>query len=251
MSGIPQLPGLWLSVTISVLLLLTLRPPQKVWGRVVLWAIVAELGLALLLRGLSIAFVPLTSPFESFLFLSVICLSTAAYKWPTLLNPAKRVMLIVTTGFLVGALFFGRELHFPSPMLNTVWYAVHVPLSFLAYAFWFLAAGYGCDYLSGGTDEKRFTEQAVRALRSGFIVFSLAMILGGIWGLLSWGAWFLWDAKILWSLALWVYGSILLHLFVSRFSSPFVRAIALILLIPLLLMTFVGTSFFSGSIHRF
>jgi ABC-type transport system involved in cytochrome c biogenesis permease subunit len=77
------------------------------------------------------------------------------------------------------------------------------------------------------------------------------MVFGSIWGIVSWGAYFLWDAKILWSLAAWVYYATFLHLRYWPAPSPGWRLGLAAVGFALVLGTYVGTSFMTGSIHAF
>ena len=56
----------------------------------------------------------------------------------------------------------------------------------------------------------------------GFALWSLSMIFGGFWGVVAWGAYFMWDVKIIWSVILWFhYASFIhLHLTPSLFPRP-------------------------------
>ena len=46
----------------------------------------------------------------------------------------------------------------------------------------------------------------------GFALWSLSMICGGVWGVVAWGAWFLWDPKVVWSVILWFHSATFVHL---------------------------------------
>jgi ABC-type transport system involved in cytochrome c biogenesis permease subunit len=158
---------------------------------------------------------------------------------------------IVSLAFTLSLIvfLFSDKVKFPSPYLRTIWYPLHVPLSFASYAFWVLAGSRAVSLLK--RDEK--IEDAVfiqDMCRNGFIYFTIAMIFGGIWGYLAWGSYFMWDPKILWSVILWFFYGNLIHLdnFLSfKKAKPHLYILGVILIF----ITFIGTGFFTRSIHRF
>lgn len=217
---------------------------------------IPTLGAALLLalmawRGAQIAFVPFTNKYESFVGFGAILLAVLAARYPALGRPGRVLLGVGAIAFLGTSTAFDAAIHYPSPLLVTVWYLAHVPLAFLAYALWLAAAGDGLDYALGAANAGDFRVRQESNVRWGLAAFSLAMIFGAVWGVVSWGAYFLWDAKILWSLAAWVYFATFAHLRYWPVPAGGGRvAIGLIGLV-VVLVTFVGTSFMTGSIHAF
>lgn len=208
--------------------------------------------LALLLwRGVDVRFVPLTNKYESFLGFAAALLGVAALRHARLGWAGRALLGVVAAGFLGAALGFERALHYPSPLLITTWYALHVPLSFVGYALWIGAAGDGLDGLAGLSTEEQAARRQDRSMNLGLAFFSAAMIFGSVWGVVSWGVYFLWDAKILWSLALWLYFATLVHLRYWPLNGRSARATLGAIGLLATLFTYVGTSFMKGSIHSF
>ena len=92
--------------------------------------------------------------------------------------------------------------------LHTIWYPLHVPVSFAAYAFW-LVAGVSAVYAIPAwyRNDPALQERSLLMTdlnRIGFIFFTLAMLFGGIWGYFAWGAYFMWDPKLHWAVILWL-----------------------------------------------
>ena len=194
-------------------------------------------------------FFPFTDKVESFTTLSVLITACAVYYRNRISN--RELILFLTLSLLsVGTvLFFNDEIRFPNAYLLTLWYPLHVPLSFGAYAFWCLA-GITSIFTKQSLPEDELTLSATDLNRKGLILFTLSMLFGGIWGYLAWGAYFLWDPKLLWSVILWFYYSNLLHIdSLPRFKG--MKTPLYLLGIVLILITFVGTGFFTRSIHRF
>lgn len=198
-------------------------------------------------------FFPFTDKIEAFVSLSVfLVMCTLIYR--NRLSGREFVTLLLLSLAATSAVFiFTDIIRFTPIYLNTFWYPLHVPLSFAAYAFWFVAGVNALYNLSSGHGaEPAASEKTLMTdlNRNGFIVFTLAMLFGGIWGYLAWGAYFMWDPKLIWSAILWLFYGNLLHIDylprLRRWKAPLY-----VLGMALMLITFIGTSFFARSIHRF
>lgn len=213
----------------------------------------AAVALAALLarRGVAIGFLPLTTKYESFLGFALILLLVLAYRHSRLERPGRTLLAATALAAVASTFSFDDVLRHPSPLLYTTWYAVHVPASFAGYAFWLAAGGHALDGALTGIDAGELESRQDDDLRWGLALFSAAMIFGAIWGLVSWGVYFLWDAKIVWSLAAWLYFATFLHLrfWPVRSKTPRVALGAVGFVV--VSITYVGTSFMSGSIHAF
>jgi ABC-type transport system involved in cytochrome c biogenesis permease subunit len=218
------------------------RPALARWP---LWA-----GVALQLgwsgwRGLLIEFLPLTNKAESFAAaaLATALVGALAFR-PS--RPWLVPVLAVTGAALGAALAFPQALHWPPPLMRTVWYPTHVPLSFLAYGTWVAAAAAG---LAWFTDRDMGWLVLIDRLGLwGFVLWSLSMVCGGVWGVVAWGAWFLWDAKVVWSVILWFHSATFVHLRLtpSLAGRAWIRPALALVGLGLLLVAYVGTSFFFG-----
>jgi ABC-type transport system involved in cytochrome c biogenesis permease subunit len=207
--------------------------------------------LAMLARGWAIAFFPLTNKAESFSAASLaVALVTLASWQPVRLYTAPLVALAIAS--LVAALGFPLEVSHPPPLMRTVWYPLHVPLSFLAYGVWAAAAAAGAVWTRQRDPVWLGRVDALALL--GFGLWSLSMICGGFWGVVAWGAYFMWDVKILWSVILWLHYASFLHLRLtpSLLDRPWIRPALAGIGLLWVLVAYVGTSFFFGrSSHAF
>jgi ABC-type transport system involved in cytochrome c biogenesis permease subunit len=202
-------------------------------------------------RGLLIEYLPLTNKTESFAAaaLGVALLGVIAFR------PARAYLgplLAVLGAALATALVFPQELHWPPPLMRTIWYPTHVPLSFLAYGTWTAAAAAGVAWFADR--DPGWLALIDRLGLWGFALWSISMICGGVWGVVAWGAWFLWDPKVVWSVILWFHSSTFVHLRLtpSLASRPWVRPALAIAGLALVLVAYVGTSFLFGrSSHAF
>jgi ABC-type transport system involved in cytochrome c biogenesis permease subunit len=202
-------------------------------------------------RGLAIEFFPLTNKMESFsaAALAVAIVGVVAFR------PSRAYLLpllVVLAGYMAASLAFPGDLRWPPPLMRTIWYPLHVPLSFLAYAAWAGAAAASVAWLL--REEDTWLALLDRLALWGLVLWSLAMVTGGIWGVVAWGAYFMWDPKVIWSVLLWFHYAAFVHvkLTPSLVDRPWVRPALALLGFLFVLVAFVGTSFFfRGSTHAF
>ncbi len=198
----------------------------------------------LLARANAIGYFPLTNKFESFytFAFAVFGVLLIAHRSPSRVH---RVFL-----WSVGALFyawtlrFDRGAFFPPPLMITPWYPLHVPASFVAYALWASCAGAALAALGGDR-----SPGTLRALDThafwGWCIFSVSMIFGGAWGYVAWGAYFLWDPKVVWSVVLWLFYSGFVHLRHWPWGNrPGPKSVLALVGAAVMLVAYVGTSFF-------
>jgi ABC-type transport system involved in cytochrome c biogenesis permease subunit len=205
-----------LACYLAALVATCIRP--RIGGWLIRAGVVFHLS-AVIGRGWAIGFFPLTNKMESFSAASLAIALVAVSTW-------REVRLYVVPLLALGcaalltALRFPLEITYPPPLMRTLWYPLHVPLSFLAYGAWAAAAAAALVWLR--QRDPAWLERVDDLALKGFVLWSLSMICGGLWGVLAWGAYFMWDVKIIWSVILW------------------------------LIVAYVGTSFFFGrSSHAF
>lgn len=95
------------------------------------------------------------------------------------------------------------------PLLRTIWFELHVMLSFVSYAMFGAGATFGVVYLARGDADAEAAQY--RLLFFGYMLFSIAMIFGGIWAQLAWGTYWLWTPKELWTTIVWFWYGLYLH----------------------------------------
>jgi len=224
---------------------------RPAWGRWLLGAgALSHLG-STIGRGWVIDYFPLTNKFESFsaAALAVAVVTLASWQRDRLYD----LLLLTLLGALLYAAYsFGLDLTYPIPILVTFWYPTHVPLSFLAYATWAAAAAAAVAWWLSG--DPAWHRRIDRLALLGFGLWSVSMICGGIWGVLAWGAYFMWDPKVVWSVILWFFYASFLHvrLTPSLRPYPWVRPVLAVIGLILVFIAYVGTSFlFGGSSHAF
>jgi ABC-type transport system involved in cytochrome c biogenesis permease subunit len=206
---------------------------------------------AMTIRGVAIGFFPLTNKMESFSAASLALALVTIFTWKP-----KRLyslpLLALTCAALGTALRFPLDLSFPPPLMRTLWYPLHVPLSFAAYAIWAAAAAAGLVWFR--ERDPLWLARVDGLALQGFGLWSLSMICGGFWGVVAWGAYFLWDVKVIWSVLLWFHYASFIHvrLTPSLTTHPWIRPALAVLGLLWVFVAYVGTSFFFGrSSHSF
>ena len=135
------------------------------------------------------------------------------------------------------------------PVLKTIWFELHVLLSFLSYALFAVGAVFGILFLY--RDEPATEVNQYRCLLLGYVLFSAAMIFGGIWAFLAWGTYWLWTPKELWTTIVWFTYSLYLHARLVRgWTGPKVVWMG-ILGFAIVLFTYVGVGLLMKSSHEF
>ena len=199
-------------------------------------------------------FFPFTDKIESFVILSVLLVACALIYRKRISNKEFITLQVLALAAASVIFIFVDVIRYPPMFLHTIWYPLHIPVSFAAYAFW-LVAGVSAIYAIPAwyRNDPGLQERSVFMTdlnRIGFVCFTLAMLFGGVWGYFAWGAYFMWDPKMHWAVILWLFYGNLMHIDrlpkLQRWKVPlYVAGIAMIL------VAFIGTSFFSQSIHRF
>jgi ABC-type transport system involved in cytochrome c biogenesis permease subunit len=220
-------------------------------ARLVLGAGAAAHLVATVQRGLVIGFFPLTNKAESFSAAALALALVALVVWYR-----SRLYLLPLLALLVAAmattLRFPLDMGWPPPLMRTIWYPLHVPISFLAYAAWAAAAAAALAWAA--TREGAWQARIERLSLWGFGLWSLSMIFGGLWGVVAWGAYFLWDPKVVWSVILWFHYATFLHVKYapSLQGRAWVRPALAGAGFFFVLVAYVGTSFLFGrSSHAF
>jgi ABC-type transport system involved in cytochrome c biogenesis permease subunit len=135
------------------------------------------------------------------------------------------------------------------PVLRTIWFELHVLLSFVSYALFAIGAVFGLLILThqdGSAEQRQY-----HAILLGYVLFSAAMVFGGIWAYLAWGTYWLWTPKELWTTIVWFSYSLYLHArLVKRWSGRPVAWMAIAGFV-IVLFTYVGVGLLMKSSHEF
>jgi ABC-type transport system involved in cytochrome c biogenesis permease subunit len=247
----PVLDGIFYAVAAAYVLAWALRFVAPRAARALLGVGVLIHLAGSLWRGWIIGFLPLTNKFESFSAAALAIAIVALITW----GPRRLYDLVLLGAGIVafaGALSFPMRLGFPPPLMRTIWYPIHVPLSFFAYALWIAAGAAALVWLV--KPDPDWQRRIDRLALQGFALWSLSMIAGGLWGVVAWGAYFLWDPKVIWSVILWIHYATMIHvrLTPSLATRPWVRPALALIGVLWVFIAYVGTSFMFGmSSHAF
>jgi len=230
-------------------LLLILYPLSFIRSRLILPALVLHAGL-IIRTAVQHGRVPLIGLHDTLGFLAfaigVIYLVAA---WDRKRDQFSLITVPLILLFLAGSLAapaMGGPL---PPVLKTIWFELHVILSFVSYALFGIGAVYGVLWLRGEGPEAETNQY--RSLLLGYVLFSIAMIFGGIWAYLAWGTYWLWTPKELWTTIVWFFYSLYLHARLVRgWTGPKVVWMGVVGFI-VVLFTYVGVGLLMKSSHEF
>lgn len=155
------------------------------------------------------------------------------------------LIIILLAGSVVSPIMRGPL----PPVLSTLWFELHVILSFVSYALFAVGAIFGALFLRNGGREEEMNQY--RSLLLGYVLFSIAMIFGGIWAHLAWGTYWLWTPKELWTTIVWFFYSLYLHARLVRGWNG--RPVAWMGIIGffIVLFTYIGVGLLMKSSHEF
>jgi len=135
------------------------------------------------------------------------------------------------------------------PVLKTIWFELHVILSFVAYALFALGAVHGILFLHRNEPSDEINQY--RSLLLGYVLFSIAIVFGGIWAYLAWGTYWLWTPKELWTTIVWFSYGLYLHARLVRGWTGTKVVWMGITGFLVVLFTYVGVGLLMKSSHQF
>ncbi len=144
-----------------------------------------------------------------------------------------------------------RFVHPVQPVLaNTVWLAIHVPIIMLSYSV--LTLGVLVAHMAIGVEifapsrrdlSHRLSDLLYWYVAVGSILLIAGILTGSMWAASSWGRYWGWDPKEVWSLVAFLAYVAILHGRVDGWLGPFGVAAASIVAFWTILMTYVGVNF--------
>jgi len=205
------------------------------------------------LRGLELGRLPLIGPHDTLAFFSTSC---ALMALPFLFSQSLRDSGLFRSGAALLAAVTGlMALPFPAfnmpmpPILNTLWFELHVALAFFAYALFGIGALLGALFLI--KSERCFLDLQYKAALVGFSFFSASMTAGGIWGYYAWGTYWLWTPKEFWTSILWLFYAFYLHIRLKGPTWEKMVAWGGIVGFAVTMFTYLGVSLLMKSSHSF
>jgi cytochrome c-type biogenesis protein CcsB len=228
----------------------------------------------IIVRAVNVGRVPFVGHFEfGNLFIWASALVYACSEWRAregyaAIGPFFAPLLVLYLGYLtVVPVLIPRvtvsRVHQPLRLvLQSDWLTIHVITSVFGYAGFTLAmawaAGWFARHRLAGSPlgralpgERVVEEYMYRAAALGFLFQTLMIITGAIWADLSWGRYWGWDPKEMWSLITWLIFAGYLHARLTR-GWRGKRAVALVAIGFLaMLFTWIGVAWLLPGIHSF
>ncbi|HPQ39407.1 MAG TPA: c-type cytochrome biogenesis protein CcsB [bacterium] len=198
--------------------------------------------------------VPVTNRYESLVFFGW-CLALAwlvlAPKWPAAGTAAGMqlgaAVMTAAAGLLPGS---SPEIEPLMPALRSNWLLFHVVTCFLAYAAFAAATFVAIRVLIRnqavpGEKSPNFDADSFmhRMISVGFFLLTLGILSGSAWAQQSWGRYWGWDPKEVWSLITWIIYAIFLHARISRGWTGKRLALVAIAGFLAVLITYLGVNY--------
>jgi cytochrome c-type biogenesis protein CcsB len=150
------------------------------------------------------------------------------------------------------------------PVLKSYWLMIHVAVITASYGFLGLGAVLGfvilllyilrnknnAKKLNATINELTYVNEST--LTVGLYALTIGTFLGGVWANESWGRYWSWDPKEVWSLISVMVYVIVLHLrLIPNFKGQFIFNVASFFSIATLIMTFFGVNFYLSGMHSY
>ncbi len=256
-----------------VLAFIDLFRPKTKWVGIALkiFSFLTVLGMAAHVVGLGLRWyitghAPWSNGYEAIVFVSFITILAG------LIFSHKRSKFVLASTVLFSSFLMGiahgnlmnPEMTNLVPVLKSYWLMVHVAVITSSYGFLGLSALLGFIVMllfilrNEGNAKlfnltiKELTFINESAMTVGLFALSIGTFLGGVWASESWGRYWSWDAKEVWSLiSMMVYIFILHMRLVPGLRGKFAFNFASLWSISTLIMTFFGVNFYLSGMHSY
>lgn len=164
-------------------------------------------------------FLPVTNLFSTLFFFSWALAACYIY-FEIRYRIAASGLFVMFLNLLLLASALQRDAALPMliPSLDTPFFSLHIVFSFLGYAFFAMAFSLGALYLVQRylpnqqlpplATLRKLNEEAIFL---GFALFTLCLVVGGIWAYWAWGYYFSWNIKGIWSFLVWLFYAGMCH----------------------------------------
>jgi len=249
---------IYLTLTLFVAAAAALRVGRRAVGRGFWFTGFAVAVLSVVWRGIHTGHPPMQNLFEFFL-----CMAAALWplsQWSRRRHGLDTAMQDALLGALIlfpAGFVFGEEVRRLPPALQSPLFVPHVASYVAGYVMLARAALIALPMLRAPADEAR-VRQADAASRqtavAGFLLLTLGLLLGSLWGKICWGHYWQWDPKEMWSLATWLmYGGYFHYRLKNGLGNP--KALAVLLWVGLLFivltLTWINVSRLFAGMHNY
>jgi cytochrome c-type biogenesis protein CcsB len=256
----------WILAPAAAASLLSLLRPRRLLDGVALAGLAAGFGVmtwGIWARWQAAARIPASNMYESLLFLgwgvglfALVALLALRNRLVVFNAAAMAALTMVLTDLLP----IDRFIHPMPPVLSgTPWLAIHVPIIMVSYSV--LALGVLIAHMQVGLAiaAPRRNDLALKMndllywyLHAGSILLIAGILTGSIWAASSWGRYWGWDPKEVWSLVAFLAYVAILHGRFDRLIGPFGVAALSIVAFWTILMTYLGVNFIlAAGLHSY
>jgi len=207
---------------------------------------------SLILRTIFSKHAPFSDIYKSFNFFSfcVIIADLVLIK----IKKISKITLSISIILLILSLIFYKQPTSLPPALNSFWFLIHVPASFLSYGFFASAFSSALQMLFSKSkeNEENLFDISYLSVRNAFSLLTVGIVTGSLWAKSAWGSYWSWDPKETSSLVLWFVYLFYFHL--SNRKTWRGKKIALLLIFGfvIVIFTFIGLNFLPiESLHRY
>lgn len=196
------------------------------------------LGFLIVYRSFKAGYPPLFTPFDSIALFSSLFFLSAYFLRADRFAAAAGILLALPLLFVTPQV---REI---PPIVRTPLFFLHVGTAFLAYSLFVLSSIFALYSLV------RRELSYLKLLLVGHYLFTLSLFFGGVWAYLAWGDLFPVEPKTFFSIFLWLFASLTLHL---KFDSSLRSLLPYFVLVlaPLVLFVYLGVNYLFGGTHGF
>lgn len=209
-------------------------------------------------RGLHTGHPPMQNLFEFFLCMAAALWPLSQWsRWRNGIDTALPDALLGAVILFPAGFVFGEEVRRLPPALQSSLFIPHVASYVAGYVMLARAALMALPLMRAATDAVRIrqTEAAARQTAvAGFVLLTLGLLLGSLWGKLCWGHYWQFDPKEMWSLATWfVYAGYFHYRLKHGVQSPRILAALLWLglLFVVLTLTWINVSRLFTGMHNY
>jgi ABC-type transport system involved in cytochrome c biogenesis permease subunit len=162
-------------------------------------------------RGAHTGHPPMQNLFEFFLCMAAVLWPLSQWsRWRNGMDTDLQDALLGLLILFPAGFVFSEEVRRLPPALQSPIFIPHVASYVAGYVMLARAALMALPLLRASSDEARVRQADAASRQSaviGFLLLTLGLLLGSLWGKICWGHYWQWDPKEMWSLATWfVYG---------------------------------------------
>ncbi|KUO62671.1 MAG: cytochrome C biogenesis protein CcsB [Gracilibacter sp. BRH_c7a] len=156
-------------------------------------------------------------------------------------------LLVATIPLLMGHQLSNESALMPA--LKSHWLISHVLTAMFSYGSFAVAAGISAVQLTKRSTKAEYWIHKI--VTFGFVMLTLAIVLGAIWAEQAWGRYWSWDPKETWALVTWIIYAIYFHLHRQEAWKEKRANLLVVGGFILVLFTFFGVNYLLSGLHSY